>query len=263
MDRPRVTIEICIASVDDAVTAAVGGADRVELNAALDLGGLTPSLGTLLEVRSAVSLPVVAMARPRSGGFCYSEAEFRTLRRDIDLALEHGADGVAFGILTPDGRVDIPRCRQIVAQIGSRSGNRFEGAVFHRAFDFTPDPLEALDTLIDLGIRRVMTSGQRRTAAEGADLIAALVRRAAGRIEILPAGGIRPGNAAALLARTGCNQLHASLRERRADESLHANRGATLVAAPQSDPHGEGGFHATSPQLLEELLRSVRPAATP
>jgi copper homeostasis protein len=262
MGRPRVTVEICIASVDDAVAAAGGGADRVELNAALEVGGLTPSLGTLLEVRSAVSLPVIAMARPRPGGFCYSGAEFRTLRRDVDVALDHGADGVAFGLLTPDGRVDVRQCRQVVEQVGSRPGGRFQGAVFHRAFDFTPDPLEALDTLIDLGIQRVMTSGQRRTAVEGADLIAALVRRAAGRIEILPAGGIRPGNAAALLARTGCDQLHASLRERRADESLHASRGATLVPAPQSDPHAEGDFHSTSPQLLEELLRSVRPAAT-
>jgi copper homeostasis protein len=259
----RITVEICIASVGDAVTAAGGGADRVELNAALELGGLTPSLGTLLEVRQAVTLPIIVMARPRPGGFCYSEAEFRTLRRDVDLALEHGADGVAFGVLTEAGRVDVPRCRQIVEQIGSRAGGRFQGAVFHRAFDFTPEPLEALDTLIDLGVRRVMTSGQRRTAIDGADLIAALLRRAAGRIEILPAGGIRPGNAAELLARTGCDQIHASLRERRSDESLRTRPGAILSAAPPSDRHAEGDFEATSPQLLEELLRRVRPAATP
>src|SRR5215212_9192513 len=110
MDRGRVAVEICIESVDDAVTAAGGGADRVELNAALALGGLTPSLGTLVEVRRAVTVPVVAMARPRAGGFCYSDAEFRTLRRDAELSLEHGADGVAFGILSSGGRVDVARC---------------------------------------------------------------------------------------------------------------------------------------------------------
>ena len=259
MDRARVIVEICIASVDDAVTAAGGGADRVELNAALELGGLTPSLGTLVEVRSVATVPVVAMARPRPGGFCYSEAEFRTLRRDVDLALDHGADGVAFGVLTPDGRVDVRRCRQVVGQIGSGPRGRVQGAVFHRAFDFTPDPVEALDTLIDLGVRRVMTSGQRRTAFEGAHLIAALVRRAANGIEILPAGGIRPANAAELLARTGCDQLHASLRERRTDESLRAKPGAILAASlALSAQNPDGEFDATSPQLLEELLRSVR-----
>jgi copper homeostasis protein len=259
MDRTRITVEICIASVDDAVTAAEGSADRVELNAALELGGLTPSLGTLLEVRRAVTLPVVVMARPRPGGFCYTDGEFGTLRRDIDLALEHGVDGVAFGILTERGRVDVPRCRQIVERIGSRPGGRFQGAVFHRAFDFTPDPFGALDALIDLGVRRVMTSGQRQTALDGAESIATLLRRAAGRIEILPAGGIRPENAAELLARTGCDQLHASLRERRADPSLRASRGATLAASlPLSDQNPDGDFDATSPQLLEELLRSVR-----
>jgi copper homeostasis protein len=264
MDRAHVTVEICIASVEDAVTAAGGGADRVELNAALELGGLTPSLGTLLEVRQTVTLPVIVMARPRPGGFCYSEAEFRTLRRDVDLALEHVADGIAFGVLTPDGRVDVSRCRQVVEQIGARAGGRFQGAVFHRAFDFTPDPVTALDTLIDLGFRRVMTSGQRQTALDGADLIAALLRRAAGRIEILSAGGIRAGNAAEVLARTGCDQLHASLRERRADPSLRASRGATLAASlPLSAQNPGADFDATSSQLLDELLRKVRtPAPT-
>ncbi len=255
-------VEVCVASVEDAVTSAAVGADRVELNAALEVGGLTPSLGTLLEVRSAVSLSVVVMARPRPGGFCYSDAEFRTLRRDADIALDHGADGVAFGVLTPDGRVDVPRCRRVVEHVGSRPGGSFQGAVFHRAFDFTPEPLEALETLIDLGIRRVMTSGRQGTALEGADLIAELMRRAAGRIEVLPAGGIQAGNVAELLARTGCDQVHASLRERRPDESLRANPRVFLTAAPPSGAHDQGDFQRTSPQLLEELLRRVRPAAT-
>src|SRR4051794_16556979 len=178
-----VLVELCIASVEDALIAEAGGVDRVELNSALPVGGLTPSAGLLAEVRRAVRLPVVVMARPRPGGFCYTAAEFAVLRRDTDFALEQGADGVTFGVLRDDGRVDVDRCRELVRQVGSRPR---QGAVFHRAFDFTPDPLEALEQLIDAGVCRVMTSGQRPTAAEGAALIAELIRRAAGRIEVLP-----------------------------------------------------------------------------
>jgi copper homeostasis protein len=100
----RVLLEVAAASVEDALAAQEGGADRLELNAALALGGLTPSLGTLIEVKSAVSLPVLVMVRPRPGGFAYSEADLQVMRRDVDLALEHGADGIVFGVLTADGR---------------------------------------------------------------------------------------------------------------------------------------------------------------
>src|SRR5439155_16417548 len=119
----------------------------LELNAGLALGGLTPSLGTLIEAKAAVRLPVVVLVRPRPGGFAYGEADVRVMRRDIDLALRHGADGVAFGILTADGRVDTDRCRRLLRQVGARE------AVFHRAFDVTPDPYAALGELIGLGFR--------------------------------------------------------------------------------------------------------------
>src|SRR5438046_2636498 len=112
MAAGRLLLEVAVGSVEDAVAAAAGGADRVELNAALALGGLTPSLGTLMEVKQAVAVPVLVMVRPRPGGFAYSAAEFRVLRRDLDLALSHGADGVVFGVLRPDGTVDADRCRQ-------------------------------------------------------------------------------------------------------------------------------------------------------
>src|SRR5947209_8353798 len=131
----RVLLEVCIESVADAKAAEAGGADRLELNSALSLGGLTPSLGTLIEVRAATRVPVVVMARPRAGGFCYDEDEFRVLRQDAELALGNGADGTAFGILTPERAIDVVRCRQLVEQIGAAR------CVFHRAFDFTFDPV--------------------------------------------------------------------------------------------------------------------------
>lgn len=213
MAKPKVLVEICCGSVDDAVEAEAGGAHRVELCSALFLGGLTPSLGVLSEAIARVKIPVMAMIRPRPGGFCYSEAEFAAMMRDVDLAAACGASGVVFGILNEDGQVDIPRCRRLVAHAGTVE------TVFHRAFDVTPDPLIALETLIELGFDRVLTSGQRVSAPEGADLIAALVARSSGRIEVLPGGGIRPENAAELLARTGCNQVHLTAHRSIADSS--------------------------------------------
>ena len=229
----RVLLEVCVESAADAAAAAAGGADRIELNSALALDGLTPSLGLLAEVRRMVGrrVPIVAMARPRPGGFCYDAADFRVLLRDVGLLLDHGADGVAFGILTAGGQIDVKRCRQVVRQVES-GGKWAEGAVFHRAFDVTADPPRALEQLIDLGVRRVMTRGQQPTALRGARLIAELRERAAGRIEDLPAGGVRASNAARVLALTGCDQLHSSVRDRRTG-TMSPPALAGLVAAAQ------------------------------
>jgi copper homeostasis protein len=242
--KQRILLEVPVASAEDALTAQGGGADRLELNAALALGGLTPSLGTLLEVRASVALPVLVMVRPRLGGFAYSEADFKVMQRDTDLALQHGADGVVFGVLTAEGRVDGERCRCLVRQVGDR------GAVFHRAFDVTPDPLAALEELIGLGFRRVMTSGQQETAYDGAGLIAELITRAAGRIEILPAGGINRFTVADVLARTGCGQVHASLRARQEDRSVLARPQVSFGGAVRLP---EVQYDRTSPQAVAEL----------
>lgn len=199
------TLEICTASVEDCIAAEAGGADRVELNAALMLGGLTPSLGTLIEARQAVSFPIIVMIRPRSGGFCYSAADFRAMRRDIDLAFAHGADGIAIGVLHEDGTLDEQRSAQLMRQAKDYP------VVFHRAFDVVPDPFETLERLIDLGVTRVLTSGQEASAYNGAATIAKLIQQARGRIEILPGGGINRFTLADVVARTGCTQVHASL----------------------------------------------------
>lgn len=209
-------LEICTASVEDCLTAQAGGADRVELNSALALGGLTPSLGLLREARQELRIPLIAMIRPRPAGFCYCASEFRVMQRDIELALAHGADGIAFGILREDGCIDISRCAEIVKQAGGKE------AVFHRAFDVTPKPFEALEQLIDLGITRVMTSGQESSAYNGAVNIARFSEQARGRIQILPAGGINRFTIADVLSRTGCEQVHASLSALQYDTSTRA-----------------------------------------
>jgi copper homeostasis protein len=244
----RILLEVCIASAGDALAAAAGGADRLELNSALELGGLTPTLGVLREVKESVSLPVVAMVRPRPGGFAYDDREFRVLQRDIDYLLAHGADGLAVGVLQPDGRLNVARCQEIRRQAGSAV------LVCHRAFDVTPDPFEALDQLIDLGFQRVLTSGQQESAYHGSALIAQLIQRAAGRIEILPASGINKFTLADVLARTGCDQVHASLRDSARDPSME---GRPQVSFSNRSRLPEGWFSATKMVAVEELVQML------
>lgn len=200
-----ILLEVIATAPEDCSAIEQAGGSRIELNSALELGGLTPSLGLIGEARQATRLPIMAMIRPRSGAFCYSAGEFAAMQRDVELALAHGADGVVFGCLTPEGTVDVPRVARLVQLAGAAQ------TVFHRAFDLTPDPAAALRTLIDLGITRVLTSGQAPSALEGAAVLAQCVALAAGRIEILPGGGIRAGNVGELIGLTGVNQVHASL----------------------------------------------------
>jgi copper homeostasis protein len=221
----HVLLEICCGGIDDAVEAEKGGADRVELCSALFLGGLTPSLGTILEAKRRLKIPVMVMVRPRGGGFAYSQAEFATMERDAEAAVENGADGVVFGILQSDGRVDSARCERIRRLIGTRQ------AVFHRAFDVTPDPFEALEQLVDLGIRRVLTSGQKDSVPEGVELIKKLIERAGDRIEILPGGGIQAWNVKKVVERTGCRQVHLTAWGTASDSSTLARPGITFGGA--------------------------------
>lgn len=210
----KLLIEVCCGSTDDTIEAEKGGAARVELNSALFLGGLTPSLGSIIETKKRLSIPVIVMIRPRAGGFCYTEGEMAVMLHDARLAIEHGADGLAFGILTQDGSIDADRCRQIVELVGAKD------AVFHRAFDVTPDPLDALDQLVELGFTRILTSGQQKSVPEGAELIKKLIDYAGDRIEILPGGGIRRHNILAIVEQTAARQVHLSAFEQRSDRSV-------------------------------------------
>lgn len=236
----RITLEVAVTTPDEARLAADAGADRLELCSALEVGGVTPSVGTFLEVRAAVGVPVCVLLRPRPGGFVYSDAEFASLKRDAEWFLSHGADGIVFGLLTRDGRIDRARCSELVRLARGR-------AVFHRAFDFLGDRLMALGELIELGFERVLTSGGAATAIEGAAEIARLVQGAGGRIGILPGGGVRPGNVGDLLRMTGCGQVHASLRRPATDPTLSAKP----CLADQM-----GGGQATD----AELVRAMRAA---
>ena len=211
----KILLELCIGCAEDAVIAQEAGADRVELCSALMLGGLTPSAGTIAEVKATVDIPFVAMVRPRGAGFDYSDSDFRVMQRDAEAALELGADGIVFGILQSSGEIDLDRCRRLVEIAHGKQ------IVFHRAFDVVPDPKKALEQLIDLGVTRVLTSGQEDSVYNGASLIRDLIDQSAGRIEILPGGGIDRFNLADVLDRTGCEQVHIAVPTVRVDTSVH------------------------------------------
>jgi copper homeostasis protein len=245
----RVQLEICCGSLDDAVEAAAGGANRVELCSALFLGGLTPSYGALVEAKQRLSIPVIFMARPRGGGFCYTDIEMAAMERDAEMAVAHGADGVVFGILDADGRIDIRRTRRLRSLIGNRE------AVFHRAFDVTPDPFRAVDELVDLGITRLLTSGQCDTVLEGLPLIARLVEYAGDRIQIMPGGGIKPHHFDDVIARTRCRHIHVAAWKSLRDAST-SHRPAVTFGGALYPP--EDRYDVTDRAVVGDLAKRLR-----
>ncbi len=245
----RVLLEVIVSSLDDARAAAAGRADRFEMCAALALGGLTPSLGLLNAVKREVPhVPVMFMLRPREAGMAYTEADVSVMQRDAELALEHGADGLVFGVLTERGEVDAEACQRLHRIARQRPDVQ---TVFHRAFDVVADAGAALDHLIDLGFTRVLTSGRAPLAVDGLDEIRRTRERAAGRIEVLPGGGINATNVARVVAETGVDQVHLSLTRAAPDPSTRANP-AVRFAVDQ--PPNESEYRATD----EQAVRMVR-----
>ena len=205
-----IKIEICCGSAEDVLSCAGAGVHRVELNSALELGGLTPSIGALRLARESSDIEIITMLRPRGGDFCYSDKEFDTMLADLHLLLENGADGIAFGILTADRELDSERCKIILDKMDKYG--KCKEAVFHMAFDVsTTDDLEMLSLLETLGFARVLTRGRADSAALGMDNLKKYIEhieQKAGKLEILPGGGIRPNNADEIIKKTGADQLH-------------------------------------------------------
>lgn len=245
----HIRVEICCGSAADVAAAARGGADRAELSACLYFGGLTPSLGTVEEA-AAAGIPVMAMVRPREGGFCYDAGEGRIMVRDARHLLQHGAGGIVFGALTPAGEIDLDLCRRMVDAAEGRE------TVFHRAFDLLGGHWErSLTQLMELGVTRVLTSGFAAAAPEGAEMLARLRRFAGEEIEILPGSGIRADNALALCRRTGCDQIHSSAGQRRyIDPSEGFSDEVTFT--PRVPP--AAGFGCTDTAAVRQLVEEVR-----
>ncbi len=197
-------LEVCSASPESAIAAEAGGANRVELCDNLLEGGTTPSAGTVALCLKRVTLDVLMMIRPRGGDFLYTDIEYDIMLRDIEVAKSLGVCGVVFGLLTPAGKVDKARTGRLI------EASRPLTVTFHRAFDMTADPFEALEDLVELGVDRILTSGQEPSAERGIPLLKNLVKAAQGRTVILPGCGINENNIAEIVARTGVHECHVS-----------------------------------------------------
>ncbi len=204
----RFQCEVAVDSLESAMIAQDCGGDRVELCADLGIGGITPSAGMIALALERLAIPAHVIIRPRRGDFLYSPAEFAVMLRDIKRVKASGAQGVVLGLLLADGTIDVSRTRELLAAARPMS------VTFHRAFDMCREPQAALEQLIDLGVDRLLTSGQAPTAEAGIALIADLVKQAAGRICIMPGAGINAGNIRRIAEATGAREFHFSARER-------------------------------------------------
>jgi copper homeostasis protein len=236
--------EVCVDSIEGVIAAREGGAQRVELCAGLVEGGVTPSSG-MLRLACQQGIAVNVLLRPRGGDFVYTDFEMEVMRQDIAAAKMAGANGVVLGVLLADGRLDRLRMRELIELARPLS------VTCHRAFDLCRDPEEALDTLIELGVERLLTSGQRSTALEGAACIAGLVRRAAGRISVMAGGGVSPDNLAQLLDATGVNEVHFTARSPLPSPMLFRNPQVWMGKPYQPDEYSR---KVTDLELIRRML---------
>jgi copper homeostasis protein len=202
-------VEICVDSVESAIAAERGGADRVELCSDLLEGGVTPSAGLISLVRQRIGIGLFVMIRPRGGDFCYTDLEFEIMQQDIQQARDMGADGIILGVLDRTARVDVDRTRQLVELAAPLP------VTFHRAVDMTPDPRTALDDVVKTGAARVLTSGGAAKVTEGLSTVACMVKAAKDRIAVMVGGGITPETIVSVAEATGATEFHASLRTAR------------------------------------------------
>ncbi len=235
----NIIFELCAETIDACLAAQPGGAARIELCSGLSEGGLTPSHALIHAAVSRSGLPVHVLIRPRGGDYVYSAAEIEVMAEDIRHARSLGAAGVVLGLLQPDGCVDVEATSRLVELSQPME------VTFHRAFDGTPSLEEALEQVIETGCRRVLTSGGEADAVLGSEALAALVKQAAGRIDVAVGGGLRPENAAALARQTGATHFHGSLQSRqsRSDSSLAVE-----------------GFDKVDPESVRVILRRLTEA---
>ncbi len=197
-------LEVCVDSYTSMITAKKAGADRIELCSALNIGGLTPSYGLMKKAKELKDIEVFVMIRPRSGDFLYDDNEFETMKSDIILAKEMGFQGIVTGILLSDGKIDIVRMKELVKIAHPLK------VVLHRAFDDAKDPIDDIPKLIEMGICRILTSGQRKNALEGASYIGQLQKSFGYYITIMPGCGVNDNNLEEIYKLTGCTNFHLS-----------------------------------------------------
>ncbi|EKK5267738.1 copper homeostasis protein CutC [Cronobacter dublinensis] len=243
-------LEICCYSLACAVTAQEAGADRIELCSAVNEGGLTPSAGVLKGARAQLTLPVHPIVRPRGGDFCYRADEFATMLDDIAFIRELGFAGLVTGVLNEDGEVDIARMRKIMRAADGMA------VTFHRAFDMCASPLKALEELTDLGVARILTSGQQATAEKGISLITELKRQS--RAPIIMAGaGVRLSNLDLFLAQ-GIDELHSSAGIHIASPMCYRNTGVSMSSDASADEYARYQVDGNAVAAMKAAMLSAQ-----
>jgi copper homeostasis protein len=249
MISAKILFEACVDSTESAIAAQEGGADRIELCTDLLEGGVTPSAGTIDLVCKYVSIPIMLMIRPRGGDFCYTDYEFELMKRDLELAKQYNIYGVVFGILNEDGTIDRERIKTLI-QLA-----RPLKITFHRAFDMTRNPFEALDDLIELGIERVLTSGQELDVVKGINTLKKLVEKSGDKIIIMPGGGVDENNAAEIISKCGVKEIHDSAREKKESRMKFRNPKTTMS---DSENMHEYELMVTSAARIRAIKEAVK-----
>ena len=247
-------LEVCVDSVASALSAKAGGADRLELCADLIIGGTTPSLALVRQVKAETGLPVRALLRPRFGDFCYDRYELAQMEESAAELVQAGADGIVAGVLTPEGALDVEALRPIyaAARSAAKAAGRPLACTLHRAFDVCCDPFAALEATKSLGLTTILTSGQAASAPAGAPLLRQLVEAAGDEIEILVGAGVTPDNLPALATETGAHAFHLSGKQVLDSRMTFRREGV---------PMGLPGFSEFEVwQTSEEKVRAARQA---
>lgn len=245
VEKKRI-LEVCVDSVESALAARRGGADRLELCSNLLIGGTSPSPALFDEVREAADIRIHVLLRPRFGDFLYSDAEFAVLRREVRLFRERGADGVVIGLLTPDGELDVPRMKILMEEAGDQLS-----VTLHRAFDVCRDPYAALEEAKELGIQTILTSGQKNTCLEGRTLLKELNERA-GAVTIMAGSGVSAEAIRELGPDTGIRTFHLS-GKKTTESAMRFRREGVPMGLPLADEY-------TLWQTDEEKIRKARAA---
>jgi copper homeostasis protein len=239
-------IEIVVYNIESALRAQEGGADRIEVCDNPGEGGTTPSFGTIESIRQNVNMDVFVMIRPRGGDFHYSNYEFHCMRRDIDQCQKLSADGVVLGIVNADGTLDKKRCKELIDRA------RPMKVTCHRAFDMTRDPFEALEDCIDVGFDRILTSGHQATASKGTALLAELIKKANGRIVIMPGAGVNEETVEKIVTDTGAKEIHFSATAFRESAMQYRN---LSIAGMGSDEGAEFKYRTVDPERVRTMRK--------
>jgi copper homeostasis protein len=245
------TIEVVVYNIESALRAQKGGADRIELCDNPSEGGTTPSFGTIEAVRQNVSMDVYVMIRPRGGDFLYSNYEFHSMKRDIFQCQKISVDGIVFGILTEEGRIDKKRCKELIDKA------RPLKVTCHRAFDMMRDPFEALEDCIEVGFDRILTAGQQAQASKGAELIGQLNQKANGRIAIMPGSGVNEDTVSEIIKKSGAKEIHFSATAFRESGMKFRN---PQIAGMGSDEGSEFKLRTVDPERVRKI-RKIAEAA--